>query len=95
VLATYIIASWWAWWFGGAFGHRCFVEYISLLVLPFAELIKNILSNRKYLPAFAVLVILFCFYNVRLTYAYQPPWDGPKWTYNNVLKEVEKAFWIR
>ena len=25
-LATYIFASWWAWWFGGAFGHRSYVE---------------------------------------------------------------------
>ncbi|MFZ1676729.1 MAG: hypothetical protein WAT91_05620 [Saprospiraceae bacterium] len=25
ILATYIFASWWAWWFGGAFGHRRYV----------------------------------------------------------------------
>ncbi|MBL0009093.1 MAG: hypothetical protein IPP25_18465 [Saprospiraceae bacterium] len=26
-IATYFFASWWAWWFGGAFGHRCYVEF--------------------------------------------------------------------
>jgi len=25
-LATYVISSWWMWWYGGSFGHRAFVE---------------------------------------------------------------------
>lgn len=38
ILATYIIASWSNWWYGGGgFGHRAFLEYYPLLALPLAS----------------------------------------------------------
>ena len=46
-LATYIFASWWAWWFGGAFGHRSYVEYYAILTIPLAGLIDKIFSSPK------------------------------------------------
>ena len=31
---TYMFASWWAWWFGGAFGHRAYIDFLPMLALP-------------------------------------------------------------
>lgn len=92
-VATYIFSSWWAWWFGGAFGHRCFVEFYALLALPLAFLINKLLTSRQAVlkGIFALLCVLFIFYNLRITVLYAPPWDGPNWTwerYGEVLKQV-------
>ncbi len=85
MLATYIFASWWAWWFGGAFGHRCYVEYLALLALPLASFTQWVLQFRKKLAtAFYILVLIFFMHgNVKLSYLYtraRYPWDGPEWT---------------
>src|SRR4030095_14729215 len=47
VVATYIFSRWWAWWFGGAFGHRSYIEYYGILAIPLAGLIQEIFSSKK------------------------------------------------
>lgn len=32
--SIYVIASWWDWWYGGAFGHRAFVHYYPFWLFP-------------------------------------------------------------
>ncbi|MBK8818655.1 MAG: hypothetical protein IPN49_06020 [Saprospiraceae bacterium] len=92
LLATYIFSSWWAWWFGGAFGHRSYVEFLAFLVLPLAGLIH--VSWRKKWAGIALtsLIILLCYYNLGLTYAYRPPWDGAGWTYESWWSVVRNLF---
>lgn len=86
-LATYLFASWWAWWFGGAFGHRSYVEYYALLSIPLAGLIQQVFTSKKKVikVAFQVLLILLMIYSVRLSYLYTSiggPWDGADWRWN-------------
>jgi hypothetical protein len=85
--ATYLFASWWAWWFGGAFGHRCYVDFLPLLVLPMTQLLIQPTTKWIYL-----LLLLLMYYNVGLTYQYidSAPWDGPNWGYEQVWKVVKK-----
>ncbi len=47
VLATYIIVSWWCWWYGGSFGMRSFVDYYGILAIPMALLFSEIWRFRK------------------------------------------------
>lgn len=94
MFATYIFASWWAWWFGGAFGHRSYVEFLSLLALPFALLISQIQSNKYLKYSVYVLIIVLCYYNLGLTHVYTPPWDGPNWTYESWWNEVKRIFFV-
>ena len=54
IVLVWIISSWWAWTYGGAFGMRPLVEYYSLFALLLGILIKTISQKR-----FAVLVISF------------------------------------
>lgn len=87
LLATYTFASWWAWWFGGAFGHRCYVEFYALLALPLASVVRSLWEHRRPLVwwAAAAVMVLLVFANLRMTGLYSPPWDGPDWTFARYL----------
>lgn len=93
-VSTYLFASWWAWWFGGAFGHRSYIELYALLALPFAGLVAYVLHLRSRLlkTGFFLLLSLLMAYSVRMSflYAHLPgPWDGADWRWN-----WEKMRWI-
>lgn len=94
LLATYIFASWWAWWFGGAFGHRSYVEYYALLAIPFAGLSAKLLHSHHRITKilYPSLLVVLMLYSVRLSYLYTSlpgPWDGADWRWN-----WEKYEWI-
>jgi hypothetical protein len=97
LLATYVFASWWAWWFGGAFGHRCYVEFYALLALPLGMTVQGIWESKQaWLKWAGAAVLLGCvFMNLRMTALYSPPWDGDGWqwsSYTHVVKQA-LAFW--
>ena len=98
LLATYTFASWWAWWFGGAFGHRCYVEFYALLAWPLAGMIdRGLKLDKQWLRAGMLLLLIgFVYANLKMTAMYQPPWDGENWTWSSyfgVLKAVFKFYW--
>lgn len=87
VLATYLFASWWAWWFGGAFGHRSYVELYAILAFPLAGMLEKLLALKSSVMRYTgVLVVLFLiFYSVQLSFLYNRiggPWDGADWRWN-------------
>jgi len=80
VIATYSFASWWAWWFGGAYGHRAFVEFYALLSIPTAYFLQKV-SNHKWLKiVVTVFAVCAIYWNLQLIYAYTADWDGARWT---------------
>lgn len=97
VIATYLFASWWAWWFGGAFGHRCYVEYYTMLALPFAAVSDKILRTKAGRFALPAVVALCIYINLAFTYQYlvSAPWDGANWTYEQVQKEYLRVWEIK
>lgn len=38
---TYVISSWWCWWYGGGLGMRPFVDLFVLLIIPISFLFQN------------------------------------------------------
>lgn len=93
ILATYLFASWFCWWFGGAFGARSYIEYYALLAIPTAFLIERInkINNSILRCSIYFILLASCYYNIRLTYLYDPPWDGIGWTwqsFGNVLSNL-------
>lgn len=93
-IATYLFASWWAWWFGGAFGHRCYVEFYAILAFPLAGLYQHVSMRWHAIPriAFFSVVIMLMIFSVRLSYLYTSiggPWDGADWRWN-----LEKYEWV-
>ncbi len=96
MLATYIFASWWAWWFGGAFGARSYVEYYALLALPLGFVLAkvgNLLQQKPMVGRLITgLLVFMVYYNIKMTYQYDPPWDGPNWTWSTYYEEVQELF---
>ncbi len=73
---SYICASWWAWTFGCGFGSRNFVEYGPILTVPIAYMISR---SHRYTHLISLLIILCCFYTVKLTFSYDQCWFGGIW----------------
>jgi len=82
ILMTYIFGSWWAWWFGGAFGHRCYVDFYPLLVFPFAYFLHQIKDKRRLNQLVIFALVIFTFYSIRMSVKYSPPWDGATWDWS-------------
>lgn len=91
LVMTYIFGSWWAWWFGGAFGHRCYVDFYPLLAFPFAYFLDKLSQNKRLFNLVMVFMVLFVFYSIRMTVKYSPPWDGADWNWSVWLYVLEKA----
>ena len=92
MMAWYIFSSWWAWWFGGAYGHRAFVEYIAFLAIPMAFVLTSIKEKSRIGFGFImVFLLLFVWVNIGMSYVYHSPWDGPNWGWNDYFRVLEKA----
>ena len=93
-LSWYIFASWWCWWFGGAYGHRAFIEYLPLLVIGLTYFIQQIakVTVLKYTGAFIGIVLVFI--SVRMSFLYTSPWDGPDWGWDDYLVQLGHVFWV-
>jgi hypothetical protein len=94
IVSTYIFASWWAWWFGGAFGARSYVELYALLAFPTAGIVAQLLGVKNRILKFAGIgiILFFIYYGVQMSFLYQKlpgPWDGADWRWN-----MEKMYWI-
>ena len=70
---TYIFASWDAWWFGGAYGHRCYIEYFPVFAFPMAVTFDRIINAKKPFVkySFLVLTLLCIYYNIALINIYK------------------------
>ena len=91
-LATYVFGSWWAWWFGGAYGHRCFVDFLPVLVIPTVYASSHINTLSKWLArACFSLFVIAAFVNLRMSYIYEGMWDGPGWGWYNYIDKLKEA----
>jgi hypothetical protein len=91
---TYVFASWWAWWFGGAYGHRCFVDFLPILAIPSAYAIKFIQESPKFIRiSTGLLFILGVYVNLRMSHMYQGMWDGPDWTWYSYIDKLKTVFY--
>jgi glycosyltransferase involved in cell wall biosynthesis len=92
LVILYLNASWWFYHFSCAFGYRSFIEYYSLLAIPMALIMKQMLPDGYQLRRgiFIVLAIFFSYLNIRMSllYSWDPCWYGPTWTWKNYAKVV-------
>jgi hypothetical protein len=97
LIATYTFGSWWAWWFGGAYGHRCFIDFLPFLAFPFAYWVQWLRQQSwtLQLPVLAI-ALLFCYYNAGMTYWYNytAPWDGENWNWQSWWNIAGRLFSI-
>ena len=59
---TYVLSSWWNWWYGGSFSSRVYVEYLPFfaLLLGFIFMLLSGIRYRIILGTIVFLLILTC-----------------------------------
>lgn len=61
LIYTYVILSWWCWWYGGAYGLRAMIDIYPFLIFGFAVFVNKIISNKIVLGILGLLVLINCF----------------------------------
>ncbi len=62
ILTTYIISSWYMWFFGGSFGHRAFIDIYGIMAIPLAAIISWAFSGKFILKLISGLLIFAIIY---------------------------------
>lgn len=69
LILTYVLSSWWSWFYGCSFGLRAYIDYYSLFFIPFAFMLNRIkLSQRMVLMLCSLPFIPL---NIIQTYQYK------------------------
>ena len=91
-LNFYLLASWAAWWNGGSFGMRYFVESYAIIALPWGYLNQRILSTKVWLKSIVLIVMCaLTFLNLFQTWQYVN-WIIPP---DRMNKEYYKAIFLK
>ncbi|TAK43766.1 MAG: hypothetical protein EPO28_05630 [Saprospiraceae bacterium] len=95
-ISTYIFGSWWCWWFGGAYGHRSYIELLPFLAFPLCYIVSYIFSKPRGAIKWALLalIVLFCYYNMRMNYLYEGVWSERWWSWEHYLPVLKQVFFI-
>lgn len=83
---TYVLSCWHSWTYGCGFGIRPFVEWLPLLILPLALLLKE---KQKLLYVFVPIAVALGYYNYVMTYVWSGCWFGKEETFT----EFFSMFW--
>lgn len=81
-------ACWWAWELGCSLGHRGFVEFYGLLVLPFATALAEVWKRRSLRTVYVVMFLVCVAYNMRLFWFWDGCFEGKEWDYR------QWYFWV-
>ncbi len=95
-ISTYVFGSWWCWWFGGAYGHRSYIELLPFLAFPLCFVASFIFSKPRgvFKWSLLALIVLFCYYNLRMNYLYEGVWSERWWSWENYLPVLKQVFFI-
>lgn len=98
LLIVYANASWWAYTFSCSYGHRAFIEYYPLFIIPVAFILQKASAlRRKFLICLmGFLFVVFAFTNIRMSQLYykDPCWTRPCWTWESYNRLLNKVFFI-
>ena len=65
LLLTYILSSWWCWWFGYSFGMRPFTDFYILFLIPIGYLFLRMKKwKRRYIVLSVVIISMFFILNL-------------------------------
>lgn len=82
-LQTYIISAWWAWYYGGSFGHRGYTESLVIFALALASFFSTI--KKSWLQRFLIIFcgVLICVNLVQMYdyWRWTIPFDDTTWEF--------------
>lgn len=67
---VFILSSWWNWFFGDSFGMRAMIDHYPVLVLPIAELIRQLSGKRVTTAIISIFLGGVIILNLVQTYQY-------------------------
>jgi len=89
VTATYLYASWWSWMLGCGLGHRGYIDFFPLLLIPFTNLLHSIWHTPPKRYALLFICLIFLGLSLKLVYTYDGCWYGKdSWDYHEYLRLV-------
>ncbi|MBI2270847.1 MAG: hypothetical protein HYU69_10905 [Bacteroidetes bacterium] len=93
ILLTYVLSSWWCWYYGGSFGLRAYVEFYALFAILMTTALTTI-SNKILKKIYYSLIMIAVFICMIQTYQYryyQIHWsEMTKEKYWDVFLRVDK-----
>lgn len=69
ILNTYVISSWWSWWYGGSYGMRPWVDFIQIILLLTILAVQRI-KRTIFKVGFILLGTLCVVYNLVQTFQF-------------------------
>ncbi|MCX6280894.1 MAG: hypothetical protein NTU51_02945 [Bacteroidetes bacterium] len=90
---SYLLSSWWCWYFGCSYGQPVFIGFLPLFGLPLAFLLQDKLSEKNH-PQTILLITLMLFcsaYTSRLSYTYEECFFGSSWDWNQFGRMLNTA----
>ena len=95
-IAIYTFGSWWCWWYGGCYGHRAFIDFFILFLIPLCLVYEKMAASKLWIKIPSLTVIcFFLFLSWRLNCLYSFPWEGPNWGWSNVWEKHKQALYIK
>jgi hypothetical protein len=81
IILSYVIASWYNWYYGCSFGQRSYVEFYTILSVPLGSLFKAIFEMRRRILIILILpmILILCYFSVRMSFAYNKCFFGSTW----------------
>jgi uncharacterized membrane protein YphA (DoxX/SURF4 family) len=95
VLSTYIISSWWNWYYGDSFGARAFIDYYGIYAIMMAILLSH---KETKTGTTLVIIILFPFIALNLFQTWQythyiiHPYSMSKVKYQYVFLKADSVY---
>lgn len=70
VVLTYVLSSWWNWWYGGSFSSRVYVDFIPLFMISLGTLLSGLKKTGQRISMISFLAILTIVCQIQ-TYQYR------------------------
>jgi len=70
VASTYVLVSWWCWWYGGSFGQRAFIDLFPVLAFGLASLLSVAYARMRFWLPVVGLIGLFALVNAFQTWQF-------------------------
>lgn len=81
IVLSYIFSSWHDWGYGCSYGCRPYVEYYTMLSLPFGFFINKLDEKTFYQPFLITFIVVFIVYNLKLIFSYDGCWLESIWNW--------------
>lgn len=93
IVLTYVLSSWWCWYYGGSFSGRPYLEFTGLFIFLLAITLKNLkppVLNRIYVSVIILLIMVCQFQTYQYRKAYIHWSDMTKEQYWDVFLNPDK-----